>query len=397
MSDFDIMKEVSLSEAERRTILSSVAHVADYALCGNRVRISSNRPDPIESFTRMYKISQIEAAPDSNADLNLVCSYGEDDRGENVTILAGGKVYRIWDREVLAFIYSALAYLVFKHIRSHYLVHAGCVCRDGKAIAISGVSGMGKSTLTSYLVSRGMGFLSDEVAAIDRKTGLVHPFPLQIGIRPGIGEDLVTDLPAFDMKVDHDPKKLIDARHLRGGLITEPVPLHAVVFLSSNPRAKVSTPAKFDGTIKVFFLGLTPEFEAELLERTASTVMDRDNSNPYLPALLLQVGRPETFLETLYEVCEKHSVPLGGLLYEDYEERDFSKSPQLIKLPAAAGMIELAKKIPSTQKGELISQEFGGKMALFMQELSSLSAHVDYYKMSPGRLHEMIDLVENLP
>ena len=61
-------------------------------------------------------------------------------------------------------------------------LHCSAVEQNGKAVLISGKSGSGKSTLTARLLSRGYGFLADDIAAVipDEQEVLVYPtFPYQ--------------------------------------------------------------------------------------------------------------------------------------------------------------------------------------------------------------------------
>ena len=57
------------------------------------------------------------------------------------------------------------------------LFHGGAVERDGEVVAVLGVSGQGKSTLTAALVQRGWNYLSDELVIVDPATYDVHPYP----------------------------------------------------------------------------------------------------------------------------------------------------------------------------------------------------------------------------
>ena len=52
------------------------------------------------------------------------------------------------------------------HQRGIMPLHGSCVCRDGKAILITGDSGAGKSTLAAEFLSRGWKLLTDDVAVI---------------------------------------------------------------------------------------------------------------------------------------------------------------------------------------------------------------------------------------
>jgi hypothetical protein len=67
----------------------------------------------------------------------------------------------------------------------YLLIHAGAVVApDGDGILILGESGSGKTTLVAALVQEGFSYLSDEAAAIELATGLVHPWPRPLGFWP---------------------------------------------------------------------------------------------------------------------------------------------------------------------------------------------------------------------
>lgn len=64
------------------------------------------------------------------------------------------------------------------------LVHAGVVgAPDGRAVLIPAGSGSGKTTLVSGLVGADFGYLSDEAAALDPKSGSVLAFPKHLTLK----------------------------------------------------------------------------------------------------------------------------------------------------------------------------------------------------------------------
>lgn len=76
-----------------------------------------------------------------------------------------------------------LNWCVAQHVNRYILVHAGVVAQGDRAILMPGDSGVGKSTLTAALVFSGWRLLSDELALIDRETGLIHPIPRPISLK----------------------------------------------------------------------------------------------------------------------------------------------------------------------------------------------------------------------
>ena len=81
------------------------------------------------------------------------------------------------------------------------LVHAGAVEWDGHAALFPAPMESGKTTLVAGLVRAGARYLSDEAAAIDPETLLVHPFPKSLTIGAGSWEVLADLAPAVDPEV----------------------------------------------------------------------------------------------------------------------------------------------------------------------------------------------------
>jgi hypothetical protein len=65
----------------------------------------------------------------------------------------------------------------------HVLLHAACVAApSGGAVLLPGGPGAGKSTLTAACVRAGLSYLSDELAAVDRRTGTIAPYAKPLGL-----------------------------------------------------------------------------------------------------------------------------------------------------------------------------------------------------------------------
>jgi hypothetical protein len=67
----------------------------------------------------------------------------------------------------------------------HLLFHAGALDADGAGILLPGTSGSGKSTLTAGLARAGLGYLTDELAALDLQSGELLPYPKPITLKAG--------------------------------------------------------------------------------------------------------------------------------------------------------------------------------------------------------------------
>jgi hypothetical protein len=87
---------------------------------------------------------------------------------------------------------DALSWVVWDVNRSaaeasgeHLLFHAGALDAGGIGILLPGTSGSGKSTLTAGLARAGLGYLTDELAALDLRSGQLLPYPKPITLKAG--------------------------------------------------------------------------------------------------------------------------------------------------------------------------------------------------------------------
>ena len=79
----------------------------------------------------------------------------------------------------------------------HLLFHAGALEVDGIGVLVPGASGSGKSTLVAGLVRAGLGYLTDELAALDMATGRLVPYPKPITLKRG-SFDMLSDMAPTD-------------------------------------------------------------------------------------------------------------------------------------------------------------------------------------------------------
>jgi len=81
----------------------------------------------------------------------------------------------------------------------HLLFHAGGIEADGTGVLLPGASGSGKSTLVAGLVRKGLGYLTDELAALNMASGRLMPYPKPITVKAGsfdVLSDMAPDVPS---------------------------------------------------------------------------------------------------------------------------------------------------------------------------------------------------------
>lgn len=109
------------------------------------------------------------------------------------------------------------------------LLHASAIELEGRAVAFTGASGIGKTSLTAQLVARGHGFVTDDVLAVetDGATLLAHPGPGLVHVDPReLGPTAGTHFDVIGPSAD-EPSKLA----VRVTPVPESLALAGVVFV----------------------------------------------------------------------------------------------------------------------------------------------------------------------
>src|SRR5213079_3770600 len=113
---------------------------------------------------------------------------------------------------------------------------ATAVARDGRALALAGRPGTGKTTLAAALLADGMQLLNDDLVAVELDAGRARAHPGTPVLR--LGRDVVAPLGIPDgvLSPGPDDKLLLDARGFGGGFCGAACSLDAVYLLAGKRR-----------------------------------------------------------------------------------------------------------------------------------------------------------------
>ena len=77
--------------------------------------------------------------------------------------------------------------LRWEHPKTEFLAyyHAAAVSRNGHSALLPGISGIGKSTLTAYLVGYGFNYLGDDYVGMARADWSLRPLPTCLSLKSG--------------------------------------------------------------------------------------------------------------------------------------------------------------------------------------------------------------------
>ncbi len=128
---------------------------------------------------RILEPLRVDTEPDTSIRVRV------DSDGRWTVTAAGGEPVATGSR--LAAVLRTLAEvngLAVASVRDHLVLHAAAVSGRGGAVVLPAASNSGKSTLATALVSHGLGYLSDEAAALGPDL-VCMPYPKSIALDPG--------------------------------------------------------------------------------------------------------------------------------------------------------------------------------------------------------------------
>jgi len=169
-------------------------------------------------------------------------------------VQAGRRVVLEYDEdiplsEVEAFLVSVVAGVIL-HQRGVLALHASAVVYGGKAIALTGASGRGKSTLAAALAADGWPLLTDDICRIDftDKGPMAMPGLSSLRLWPDalrtLGrapEDLASVRPGHPKKILVEPNEDV-----------QPTPLGAIIRLVADPLLDKPFIERLTGPTSIF-------------------------------------------------------------------------------------------------------------------------------------------------
>jgi len=290
---------------------------------------------------------------------------------------------------------------MMEQVSEFVVMHAAAVSVAGRGILVAGSPTAGKSTLALELARRGAAFLSDDVAPLHRKTGLLHAFPRALGIRrdaEGVSRVDRASLPAGSVH-ELAYKWLVDpaALGLRlAGPGDAPCPVEAIFLLDTDPPGAPPRGDAADGG-RQMEIALAEEDEEVLAEvRSLPGVEDlrRHASRPF--PVYSFTARPA--LRPMAALADLGRRRADVVLYMDAARASHSSYPAV---PAATEeramtvVMELARELLNRSESGALLKSCGGLPGL-VAEMGALLKGARTYRLRPGQPDLTADLVLSL-
>lgn len=358
------------------------------------VLVRSDIPEMLSLLDGMFEsfaVARDDHETASRAAGEFVCTVIKRD-GEGAEIQVDGREVRVEHRrDAVGLGYMMLLQGTLRRIRSHLLLHAGVVERQGRAVVLAGGSGAGKSTLVLELVRRGFKLLSDDIAAIRLSDGLVEPFPRSLGMWAGgplelesrIAPEMISAMPL----IGGGEKLLIGPAALGPDRIGRSCPAALLAILPSGPERKAPGEC-----LHVVFSELPAELH-DVLETLPGISGVEGVPNRLFPELRFRTPSAGEALRQVDAACAGFRVAILETSRGDTRALHTSGTPSLAPLGKAETARALLRHLHIAQDSALIQRTFGGSGARLLLELARLVEGIECTTLSVGRLSERADLI----
>lgn len=357
------------------------------------VILRSDSPGYIDLFGKMYarfKDNGHTKPPQNRAEFVVLCA-AENPWGQPVLLLDN----EVWPLHNAAsqqgYVYDSVLRSIMARVRSHFLIHAGVAAYNGQGVILAADAFHGKTTLTMELVRRGFKFLSDELAAVGRADGQVHPFPRSLRIRPH-----TLALTGFSPLGENAPtwlgKLLLDIEQIQPDSMGDIAQISHVIILQ-NPAAPVDE--AIPGVQRELSV-LVNRLDDALLTAVAGLdgvqAVQPDVERGY-PTLRLQTTQRMAVLAQIEALCHEHRVLIVDVSKRAETRPGFDNPARLEPISKRQAIIELLRRFQGGHQSAILQQEFGGSSTRLFLELTALLHRAKCHRLFVGPLHQSADLI----
>lgn len=280
-------------------------------------------------------------------------------------------------------------------VRSHLILHAVAVSRNGHGLILAGLSGSGKTTLCMELLRRGFSFLSDELACLSRETHEIFPFPKALGVRDlatagALGIDLSGRLPV--RTAAGDEKWMVDVGSIPGIRLDTSSPLRLLILLETRSE---SEPGWEEGAhdVELYFRDDGHELMGEL------SGLEGVRCGPMRSANGMAVGRARirksrAARQAFLRFCRDRQEKILCRVKVAAGLPDGSGEPRLEGLSRWQAGLRCLEHLQNLQfdGGDVLTGSLGSPVRI-LAELSTIAAKADCYRLVVGNLKQTADLL----
>ncbi len=355
--------------------------------------VQSNSPDFLEQVARLHPEALVTASNDAGGTprhhLTVEFYSKPGDDFAHPTLVLDGRAYPLPKQPLIdGYLDGLITMHASQRVRSHLLIHAGAVAYDGQGVILAADSMHGKTTLTLELLHRGFCLLSDDVAAVGRKDGLLHTYPRALLVRPGALE--LAGLHPSSTGSDWNGKWLFHAEELGLNHCTKPMPLTHIVIMQDAPPEHDGGPGEHQDMDFALTLSALDPVLLQAIRKLEPIMKAEPVLDSPLPVLRLRATSAVQAMEQLQPLCDDHRVLILDYLSKARRPPLFDRPARLEPMSKHDALMALAHGFRAGHNSALLS---GGSAGELIMELADTVANASCHRLTVGPLADSADLV----
>ncbi|CAK0756345.1 hypothetical protein CCP3SC1_260013 [Gammaproteobacteria bacterium] len=353
--------------------------VAKFRVLDLEWRISGMPVDLIETFSRVHAPLRVSEVENNTRPTTLQFHLNEEGPdGIQLTHPDGSQHRLLTPPWTYPDLHMAVLNDLYNRVEHHWLLHGAALAYEGRGLAILGASGLGKSTLSLALASRGWSLLSDEFAAVAHDDGRLWPFPRLPGSRHQKAEDWWS-VPDFSGGEKwFPPPEYLTFAH-------EPIALTAIVLLSVPDSVNLGLHVAIRSSTAA------DEFAREANTRGMSLI-DQGVRPPFY---WLRFGGEEAPILELCREWDKEVI---------YTERiasppcaaDWRRAPRIEPVTGSAATLALLAAARNRGRNSRLLATRANRLDRLLFEIGKVVGRIPVYQLQVGELGTSLDCIEQL-
>ncbi len=357
---------------------------------GRHVRLHSDDRDTVNTLALVYK-HFVVPPPDV---LDIECCVLRSYTGcQGPALFVGESFYPLPDTE--RFLDHA-ELILFRHlselIDDYIVLHAGVVVRRGRAVVFYGQSGFGKTTLTLELVGRGYGFMSDEFCPVRLSDFMVEPFERLVSIRrtSPLYRRIHSERALVHSSLDKD---FFDCAAADPARSAQPCPIGACIEICGTVDASVCPPR---GVVLDIYLCTEESGVPDALRHLPDVTLSGPVMRGRYPVFRVAAADRTAFVKRFNSIWKQYNHEIFAVFPYRGEIDTFERNPVMRPITRFDAVSSVMANIVNRSPAGSLLASLGGKNASLAMLLGRLLANIPCYKLNPGNLDMMVEMVDTI-
>jgi hypothetical protein len=381
---------VTLSENELEEIKGSTTYACCFNFLNVGLALYCDDKEPLQIFKGIYYSFITETLPEEFIDCYVL---QKSKRYPGLCLVVADKLYRLGGGGGFDWAEMMIFQRIMELMENYLLLHAGVVSREGRAYIIYAPSRFGKTTLILNLVSRGYHFLSDEFCPVRMDDLTIMPFPRRVGLKQDSPfYPQVNKSNAFYLA--HEQKLFLDCHDIFPGKTGKGSRAKCLIILSQTGDL-TEEPEDDNSFYEMLLFNDNPVIIDYITQQTEIEIVHKYKRG-YHMGYRLHIPRNKSLVTAFQEIWKKFENDIFCVGKVSESKPDFSCSPVITKMPKSEAVFEILIQLLNRSHSGRLMKKFSGKTMPVLMEVGRLINNVDCYRMKPGTLDEMADIIDNL-